>query len=419
MEDDSCRRGASFIAKSKVRKLSTFRWPYIYGGLRWKTRVLQLEKDEKSGRLFIRYYNNRGKRLGWIDAAKSNVATRRLSNVYLNSNAFGRVRENKKKFFFNIPNHLLLQIESPKGRWCSHASPDGDFDRTFYFTFRCKGDLGDFLAGLHAKDDANATKCVHDPPKLSTFQSKRAAASRIQRWWHYQRARIVEKAKWEAHFLSLSNDSCPLDKCQMASAPNMKTSFSDPEFYPMKSHAAASAPKLDESFSHPDFYPSKSGVAASAPPPPSPETSSGGTSKRQYPTAACPICLDDFDDKTGVRMTFLKNCGHAFCAGCIGKIAEVHYLCPICRQPMKEVSEACDRANAHDPGTWNLTAARQITFTLPDSSGQKRVRMRNSSGRVVDTNITVSQNAKITVSSGANIVINGQRVENPQECQHQ
>jgi len=48
----------------------------------------------------------------------------------------------------------------------------------------------------------------------------------------------------------------------------------------------------------------------------------------------------------------------------------------------------------------------------------ERVVIKTDRG-VERTNITVSPHAKITVSPTANLVINGKRVENPEQCNHQ
>jgi len=134
---------------------------------------------------------------------------------------------------------------------------------------------------------------------------------------------------------------------------------------------------------------------------------------------SCPICLVSYDT-LGETPTFTV-CDHAFCSKCLTEALKIKPYCPLCRtyQPDQARESNLDHlfhddfnAPAVSEDIWNLEVVRTHLREQPEGDGTKRVYLSNGEA----TNIFVRNNAKIQVSPNVNLVINGKRIENPQDC---
>lgn len=64
---------------------------------------------------------------------------------------------------------------------------------------------------------------------------------------------------------------------------------------------------------------------------------------------------------------------------------------------------------------WNVRLVRKIVMGDADARGYREVLLDASE----KSNVFVRQDAKIRVAANTNLVINGKRVENPQDCNQQ
>lgn len=131
----------------------------------------------------------------------------------------------------------------------------------------------------------------------------------------------------------------------------------------------------------------------------------------------CPICM------ANMNMKLLRTrCHHFFCESCLQIISNGSApFCPICRRELSESSVPLNHMHMHMPvtaDTWNLDIARaevqqaRVHFSCPDEKGTRRVVLDDDE----ECNIFVNPGVKIHVSPDVNFVINGRRVENPQDC---
>jgi len=146
------------------------------------------------------------------------------------------------------------------------------------------------------------------------------------------------------------------------------------------------------------------------------DTSSKGEAKKEETSkhafksdySECPICLEEFTTEPD-----FTKCGHAFCQKCLKAALNIKPFCPLCRAPQnsakeESVEEVCE-------GDWNPTVVRAKIYGTPDEKGYRNVQLSDGSA----TRIFVHKNAKIHVSPTTNLIINGKRVEHPEECSQQ
>jgi len=146
----------------------------------------------------------------------------------------------------------------------------------------------------------------------------------------------------------------------------------------------------------------------------------------------CPVCL------TREHLPFrVLSCRHSFCSPCLQSFYRVKPHCPICRAfilPEDVMGTTASSQSAalnestppaiHD-SEWNVEIARtHARWSEANQRGERQLLLFPSSGQnqqeVVRTNIYVSGNPRgIQVTGNPNIVINGRKIENPQDCAQQ
>jgi len=141
---------------------------------------------------------------------------------------------------------------------------------------------------------------------------------------------------------------------------------------------------------------------------------------KEFLEEQCIICLETFKD-LGEEPS-LTICGHCFCRKCLVGALKIKPYCPLCRkfQPRKiyqdeeEGLDTDDDQPSEEPlaDDWNVDVVRAQLTLVPDENGYRRVVLSDGEA----TNVFVGEGAKINIAPGANLIINGKRIENPQDC---
>eukprot|EP01061_Rhynchopus_euleeides_P011292 TRINITY_DN2086_c0_g2_i1.p1 TRINITY_DN2086_c0_g2~~TRINITY_DN2086_c0_g2_i1.p1 ORF type:complete len:281 (+),score=5.73 TRINITY_DN2086_c0_g2_i1:65-844(+) len=134
----------------------------------------------------------------------------------------------------------------------------------------------------------------------------------------------------------------------------------------------------------------------------------------------CPICMEDYDDRVVPTTT---SCGHTFCEPCLKMTLAIRPFCPMCRAC---VTMSADTGAPGSPAAqpseddWNVGIVQQVLFSKPDANGMQNVMLQQSKGSKPEkTNVFVGQQARIEIVGAPTIIMNGKKVEDPQQCAHQ
>lgn len=134
---------------------------------------------------------------------------------------------------------------------------------------------------------------------------------------------------------------------------------------------------------------------------------------------SCPICLEVFDNDE-CRET-LTTCKHSFCEVCLTKTLKIRPFCPLCRQYQgkdQQNNQNSDSIRLDKNIPWNPQVVRAFySREEVDEQGRLVRTVRLSNGE--RTGIHVSRGVKINISNNANITINGNRIQNPSDCNQQ
>ena len=148
------------------------------------------------------------------------------------------------------------------------------------------------------------------------------------------------------------------------------------------------------------------------------EKLSDNSKNKEYKEEYCIICLERFDELG--EDPSMTTCGHCFCHKCLTATLKMKPFCPLCRkrQPRnlyEEGGEEFVENNEEDEpleDDWNIQIVRAHINQEPDENGYRRVVLSNGE----QTNVFIGQGAKINIAPGTNLVINGKRIENTQDC---
>ena len=143
------------------------------------------------------------------------------------------------------------------------------------------------------------------------------------------------------------------------------------------------------------------------------------------------------EEGNGDRFLFTLQCGHQLCTACGVTLARRRPQCPMCRTALgaaevRALLRGATNAFAapppaitdHTGDDWSLEGARALVRAAwrteeGGEAGTRRLMLRGADGSEVASNITASGDARISVSPGMAIVVNGSQIDTSQGCSQQ